>query len=145
MANLHFSINIHAPRKKVWSAMLDDATYREWTSAFTPGSYYQGNWDEGSKILFLGPDPETGKEGGMVARIKENRPNEFVSIEHYAEISDGVEKPWNGTGLENYTFADTNGGTEVSVEMTNVPDEYVAMFQDTWPKALQKLKEIAER
>ena len=35
--------------------MLADDTYREWTSAFHPGSYYKGDWSEGSKILFLGP------------------------------------------------------------------------------------------
>lgn len=145
MAALRYTITINAPRDKVWSTMLDDVTYREWSAAFIEGSYYQGDWNEGSKIVFLGSHPDTGKEGGMVARIKENRPYEFVSIEHYAEISDGVEMPSAGMGLENYTFTDKNDRTEVLVELTDVPEQYVEMFETTWPKALNKLKEIAER
>ena len=131
MQTLHYTITINAPREKVWNVMLDDATYREWTSVFHPGSYYKGSWDKGSKILFIGPDPETGKEGGMVARIKENRLHEYVSIEQYGEIQDGVEKPW-GEGVliyENYTFTDKDGSTEVAVELTNIPDEYAKILR----------------
>lgn len=145
MNTLHFAVTINAPREKVWRTMLDNATYREWASAFMEGSYYQGDWNEGSKIIFLGPDPETGKEAGMVARIKENRPYKFVSMEHYAEISDNVEKPFPDVGLENYSFADKNGGTEVVVELTAIPEEYKQMFEEMWPRALDRLKEIAER
>src|SRR5262245_9363061 len=74
MQKLHFSVVVNAPKEKVWHAMLDDESYREWTKAFNEGGYYQGSWEKGSKILFLGPDPETGKEGGMVSRIADNRP-----------------------------------------------------------------------
>ena len=55
MQKLHFNIEINAPKEKVWNTMLDDKTYRIGTEPFMPGSYYKGNWDKGSKILFLGP------------------------------------------------------------------------------------------
>ena len=84
---IHKTIHINAPRAKVWDTMLDDATYRQWTASFCPGSYYKGSWQEGSKMLFLGPNPETGVEGGLVSYIKENRLHEFISIEHV-----GLEK-----------------------------------------------------
>jgi len=145
MTNLHYSIQINAPREKVWDAMLDDATYREWTMVFMPGSYYQGDWSEGSKMLFLGPSPESGKEGGMAAIVKEHRPKEFVSLEYHAEIRDGVEVPMVGDGFENYTFEDKEGGTEVSVDLLNLPDEYADMFNEAWPTALEKLKELSEK
>lgn len=125
--------------------MLDDATYREWTSVFMPGSYYQGDWSEGSKMLFLGPGPEGEKGGGMAAIVKENRPQEFMSLEYHAEIRDGVEVPMEGNGFENYSLTDKDGGTEVSVDLLNLPDEYARMFEESWPKALEKLKEIAEK
>lgn len=128
--------------------MLEDATYREWTKVFNEGSYFKGSWDEGSKIVFLGPGEE-GKEGGMVARIKENRPHEFISIEHYGMIADGVEdteseevKAWM-PAYENYTFTDKDGGTLLLIDM-DVAEKYEAMFKDMWPKALLKLKEICE-
>jgi uncharacterized protein YndB with AHSA1/START domain len=150
MDKLHFSIMINAPKAKVWNTMLDDATYRVWTEAFTPGSHYVGNWNKGSKILFLGPDPKTGKMSGMVSRIKENRLHEFISIEHLGEVKDGKEdtssdavKAWAGAH-ENYTFNEKGGKTELLVNLDTVA-EYKEMFQDMWPQALQKLKELAEK
>lgn len=150
MKKLHFSIFINAPVEKVWDTMLEDATYREWTKAFNPGSYYKGSWEEGSKILFLGPDPKDGKEGGMVSRIKENRKPEFISIEHLGIIKDGVEDTtsieatkWT-PAFENYTFVEKDGGTELLVDLDSA-EEYEPMFEEMWPKALQALKEIAEK
>lgn len=150
MNNLHFSITIHAPKEKVWNTMLADKTYRVWTEPFAPGSHYVGDWNKGSKIHFLAPD-ENGKTSGMVSRIKENRLHEFISIEHLGMVHDGKEdttseavKAWAGA-LENYTLKSINGATEVVVEMTNIIDEYKDMFEGMWPKALQKLKELAEK
>jgi len=150
MQKLKVSIEINAPKEKVWNTMLDDKTYRMWTTPFNEDSYYKGDWSKGSKIFFLGPDPETGKEGGMVSRIAENKLYEFISIEHLGIIKDGVEdttsedvKKWT-PAFENYTFQEKNGTTEVLVEM-DINDEYKEMFEGMWPKALQVLKEIAEK
>lgn len=150
MNTLHFSIIINASKEKVWNTMLDDTTYRLWTEAFSPGSYYKGDWHKGSKILFLGPG-EKG-ESGMVSRIKENRKHEYISIEHLGMVQDGKEdtssdetKAWAGA-LENYTFKENNGSTELRIDLTgNFADEFATMFEDMWPKALKKLKEIAEK
>lgn len=149
MQKLHYSIVIYAPKEKVWHTMLDDLTYRQWTEAFHPGSYYQGDWAKGSKIVFLGPDPETGKEGGMVSRIAENKPYEFISIEHVGIVKDGAEDTTSAEAtkwapaFENYTFKEKDGATEVLVDMDALEDN-AKMFDDMWPKALTKLKELAE-
>lgn len=148
MQKLHFSILIDAPREKVWNTMLNDLTYRQWTEIFSKGSHFVGSWDQGASIKFLGPN-ENGTMHGMVSRIKENRLHEYVSIEHLGIIEDGKEdtsseatKGWAGA-LENYTFKDKDGKTEVLVDI-DMPEEYVKMFEEMWPKALEKLKEIAE-
>lgn len=148
MERLNFSITVNAPKEKVWQTVIDDATYRKWTEPFHAGSYFKGDWSVGSKILFIAPG-ENG-DSGMVSRIKENRPYEFISIEHIGMISKGVEdttsdevKKWAGV-LENYTFKEVDRGTEFSVEM-DCEDEYKNMMNEMWPKALQKLKEICER
>lgn len=39
MNKLHFEVHINAPKEKVWNMMLEDATYRQWTEVFMPGSY----------------------------------------------------------------------------------------------------------
>lgn len=144
MEKISFSTIINAPREKVWNTMLEKDTYQEWTTAFHEGSTYEGSWDEGSEITFIGPS-EDGSMSGMYAVIAANRPYEFVSIKHLGEIKDGVKSPWSvSEGYENYTFKDTDGGTEVFVELT-VPTEWKDMFNEMWPKALVKLKEIAEK
>lgn len=145
MENLTFSIHIKAPRETVWRTLLDDATYREWTSVFAEGSYALTDWQEGSKALFLSPEGD-----GMVSTIATHRPNEFISIKHLGMVKKGVEdtesddvKGWSGA-LENYRVEDADGGTRLSIEMQTT-DEYRKYFEETWPKALDKVKAISER
>lgn len=144
MEKLHFSIIINAPNKKVWETMLGHDTYKIWTNVFGPGSYFVGDWSEGSKMLFLAPG-ENGKLSGMVSKIKEKKAYEYLSIEHIGEVEDGKEKvtEWSGA-LENYTFKNINGKTEVLVDV-DMNEEFKELFQDIWPKALNKLKELAEK
>lgn len=145
MKTLHFSKTINAPAGKVWNAMLEDETYRQWTTAFTEGSHFEGSWEEGEKILFLDADGQ-----GMVSTIAENRPYEFISIKHIGIIHDGVEdteskeaQKW-APAFENYTFTEKDGKTTVAVDM-DIEEEHEEMFNEMWPNALQKLKELAEK
>ncbi|MDQ5912027.1 MAG: hypothetical protein QG568_240 [Patescibacteria group bacterium] len=160
MQKLHFTIQIQAPKEKVWDTMLQDATYREWTKPFNDGSRYEGSWDVGAEIKFVGSDEEGNEYGGMYAKIRENRLHEFISIEHLGLIgldgsvdttSDEVKK-WT-PAFENYTFKEISGaesdsefagGTELSVDV-DTNEEYKEMFEGTWPKALLVLKELAEK
>ena len=145
MKTLHFETTIDAPRKDVWKVMLEPETYREWTSVFMEGSYYEGSWEKGSDIRFLGPD-----RSGMKAVIAENRPFEFVSIKHVGFISEGVEdteseqvRSW-APAFENYTLSDAGGSTKVEVDI-DVNAAYEQDMADSWPPALAKVKEISER
>lgn len=133
--------------------MLGHETYREWTLPFSPegGSTYTGNWEEvGSEMRFIGSSEDGGENMGMVSIVREVRKPEFVSVEHIGIFKgDAVDttsdeaKKWTPS-FENYTLVENDGGTEVRVEV-DVTEEYVEMFKDMWPQALQKLKEICER
>ncbi|WP_026967981.1 SRPBCC family protein [Algoriphagus terrigena] len=148
--SMHFEIEIDAPVSKVFDIMLSDETYRDWTEAFHPGSYFQGDWTKGSKILFLGPGGPDGKEGGMVSRIADRVTNKYISIEHlglYAdgkEITEGPEVAGFDGATENYSFVDLGGKTLLKIDMES-GGEYKEMFEQMWPKALQRLKEICEQ
>ncbi len=149
METLNFSIEINADKQKVWNTMLNDETYRQWTKAFHEGSYYEGSWEKGSEIHFYGPTDDKGNKEGMYARIKENVPHEFISIEHLGMIKNGVVdttseevKKWT-PALENYTFVDKGDKTEVKIEM-QTSEEYKKMMEEMWPKALNDLKDLCE-
>ncbi len=149
MQKIHISITINAPVERVWSIMLNDDTYRQWTNAFHAGSYYRGDWNQGSKILFIGPD-EKGGEMGMVSRIAENRLHEYISIEHLGIYANGVEdttsdeaKKWS-PAFENYIFESVENGTKLIIDQ-DIDPEYEEMFEKMWADALEKLKELAEK
>lgn len=153
MEDIHYSIVIDAPKERVWDAMLGKDTYPLWTDVFMPGSYFKGDWSEGSKIIFLAPD-EAGGELGMISRVKENREYEFISLESVGVVHNDKEdttspeaKMWAGS-FENYTFKEVDGKTEVQVDLTSdegISDEDLEMFDEMWRQALDKLKKLAEK
>ncbi len=141
MTTLTFHIDIQAPCRQVWQTMLSPDGYRAWTAAFCEGSTYEGSWDEGAAIRFLGPGG-----GGMVAEIAEHRAAEWVSIRHLGMIEQGVAdttsdkvRAW-APACENYRFeALPGGGCRLTVTLDAIP-EYEAYMLDTYPKALALLK-----
>ena len=144
MKQLVFTTFVAAPRETVWDRMLAPATYEAWTAAFCEGSRYEGSWDEGARIRFVGPDGS-----GMVSTIAVSRHPELLSIRHLGMVKDGVEdttseavKGWAGA-LETYAFSVSGTGTELRVELDVTPD-LESFMNETWPKALERLKEICE-
>jgi hypothetical protein len=147
MQQRQFKITIAAPRETVWNRLWDDASYREWTSVFAPGSRAETDWQKGSKVRFL-----DGNNDGMLSLIVDNQPNKFMAIKHVGMIKNGKEiqgssetKEWEGS--ENYTLQDIGGKTELTVdlELGNVGEEMMNYFESTFPKALGRLKEISEK
>jgi hypothetical protein len=151
MEKLQFNISIHAPVSAVYNIMLginSKSTYEQWTAMFNPTSTYEGNWEKGSKMLFIGVD-EKGEKGGIVSKIAENIPHQFVSIQHYGllnggnEITEGAEVEKWANGFENYSFEENNEETTVKVEI-DATEEFIDFMNETYPKALNKLKEQCE-
>ncbi|WP_205510037.1 SRPBCC family protein [Longitalea arenae] len=144
MEKQEFKITIDAPREKVWKVLWTDDSYRAWTAPFSEGSHAVSDWKKGSKVLFL-----DGNGMGMVSKIDDAVPNEYMSFLHLGIVKDGVEdteseeiKGWAGAH-ENYILKDVQGKTELQVEL-DIDEQHKEMFSDTFPKALQKVKELAE-
>ena len=152
MIKIQFTVSINTPVTKIYDFMLgtnSKSTYEQWTSLFNPTSTYEGSWEKGSKMLFIGVD-EKEEKGGMVSRIAENIPNRFVSIQHYGLVKGGIEitegpevEKW-ANGFENYSFQENNGTTKVTVDL-DITDDFVDYMNETYPKALDKLKELCEK
>lgn len=144
LQRLNFSVHIAAPVARVWSTMLELDTYRDWTSAFTEGSTYEGSWEPGARIRFLSPSGD-----GMVAEIAENRRHALVSVRHLGVIANGIEdttseavKAWT-PAYENYRFTPEAGGTRLDIEQDTSADWADAM-NGMWPLALARLKALCE-
>lgn len=143
MKQLNYSIVIAADRKTIWETMIGQESYKAWTAPFGEGSYYEGSWEQGQKILFLAPG------GGMSSVIDENRPYEFISIKHVGFVRDGVEdteskavRSW-APAFEKYWFVDMPAGTEIRVSL-ETEDSWAGVMDEAWPKALGILKSTCE-
>ena len=100
-------------------------------------------------MRFYGVD-EHGAQGGLVSTVVENIPHQFVSIKHLGlikgteEIMEGPEVETWANGFENYTFEEINGSTMLTVDL-DIVDDFVDYFTETYPKALNRLKELCEQ
>jgi hypothetical protein len=152
MQRLQFTVSIQAPAEKVYNNMLglqNKSTYEYWTTVFNPTSTFEGNWDKGSKILFIGTD-EQGKRAGMVSFVEENTVVEKVVVRHLGivdgdkEITEGpMVDQWAG-GYEIYTFEAQDDATLVTVDIDAMP-EHLSYFETHYPLALDKLKTLCEQ
>lgn len=140
MKQLKFKIKVNAPKEKVWDSLWQDANYRKWTSAFAEGSHAVSDWNEGSKILFLGD-----KNSGMHSIIEKKIPHQQMTFKHMGEVKDGIEttSDWAGS-KESYVLSETNGVTELNVELDST-EEFQDYFNETFPKALELVKQISEK
>jgi uncharacterized protein YndB with AHSA1/START domain len=149
MKKIHFEIIISAKPEKVWNAIVTDAHDREWTKEFNPRSRFEGGWEKGEIIKFIGEN-EKGEVEGMTAEITGSRPPSFISIRHLGYIhrntiattSNGVKK-W-APAYENYTLTPTNRGTRFEIN-ADTEDQFLDIFNAMWPKALKRLKHIAKQ
>ncbi len=143
---MKFSIDICASNEKVWDVLWNDTSYRQWTSVFAENSHVvTDNWKEGTRVLFL-----DGKGSGMVSKVAANKPGKYMSFQHLGEVRDGVEdttsdkiKTWAGS-FENYTLEEKEGNTHLMIDM-DIVEEFKDIFVNTWPKALELVKNLAEK
>ncbi|WP_460671592.1 SRPBCC domain-containing protein [Larkinella ripae] len=144
MERKQFKTVIGATRETVWALLWGEVTYPEWTAVFNEGSRVETDWKEGSKVRFLDANND-----GILSQIAASVPPEYLSFKIVGEVKKGVEirgeagSEWVGSE-ENYTLKTVDGKTELTVEI-DIVDEYINYFQEKWPKALEKLKEMAEK
>ncbi len=141
MKKLQFTIEINAPKDKVWEALWKDENYRTWTSVFQPGSYAESDFRKGSEFRFLTPEKD-----GVWGEIVEMIPNEKMYFLHKGEVHKGENQPatYGEDAVENYDLYEKDGKS-VLTGTVYAPEEYVVYFANTFPKALEAVKNIAEK
>ncbi len=143
-------IIIQTTREKVWEAIIDDASYREWTDVFSKGSYFRGAWSEGSEIRFLAQDP-SGKENGLLSRIVISDYPSHILIKHIGIVSENQidtesvsAKEWTPSYEEYFIEKIEPNQTRFRV-LIDIPAGFEQEMLDSWSLALPILKAISER
>ncbi len=143
MNEMLFSIAINAAKERVWATLWQDATFRDWASIIDPETYKVGDLQEGNEIQFI----SAANGYGVTSLAETVRPGEFLRLRHRADTQETGsrerEPQWTGSA-ETYTLAEEDGVTTLAVAF-GVPPELEEYFEDAYPKALQRVKELAER
>jgi len=143
MKELQFSIKINAPKEKVWNTLWDDTTFRDWANIIDEGTYMKGVLKEGNKIQFI----SSVNGYGVTSLVEKLVQNELVVFRHMADTKDSGEqkreKDWTG-GTESHSLTEVNGITTLTVEF-DVPTEMEEIFIVRFPKALERIKALAEK
>lgn len=142
METLQFSTEIKSSKEKVWNTLWDDKTFRDWASIIDEGTYMKGEMKEENKVEFI----SSVSEYGVTSLIEKLIPNEFVLFRHSSDTKDSGEqereKEWTG-GKESYSLSEKDGVTTLTIEI-DVPLEQEETFKDRQPKALERVKVLAE-
>jgi uncharacterized protein YndB with AHSA1/START domain len=143
MNEMLFQVHIYAPRQKVWDTLWQDQTFREWAGIIDPGTYMVGELKEGSEVQFI--SSENGY--GVTSLVEKIVPNQYLLLRHSADTQgSGTQErtsEWTG-GTESYKLSEENGVTTL-IAAFDVPQEMEEYFNTVYPKALEKVKELAER
>lgn len=142
MKEMQFTIDIKAPRVKVWKTLWTDETFRQWAGIIDTGTYMTGELGEGNEVQFI--SAENGY--GVTSLVEEVKEGEYLRLLHQADTketgTEQREKEWTG-GAESYALAEKDGTTTLKVTF-DVPEEMEEYFQANYPKALDKIKELSE-
>lgn len=144
MSDQQHTIDIDATPERVWACLFDPVAFRDWASAFCEGAYCEGDWSEGSRMRFLDPDCN-----GMEAVVEQRRPPTHLSLRIVGELREGQPMtpglPDAAPMHERYTLVPlSEGGTRLQLRLEGWSEEHAAMLDGMWPKALQRLKALAE-
>ena len=139
---MQFSTEIQAPREKVWNTLFDDETFRDWGNIIDEGQYMVGELKEGNEVQFI----SSASGYGVTSLVEKLVPNEIVLFRQMADTKDSGEKErekeWTG-GTESYSLVENNSITNLTVNI-DVPPGQEETFKDRFPKALERVKMLAE-
>lgn len=142
MNEMQFSIAIHATKEKVWETLWQDETFRDWASVIDPQTYMVGELKEGNEVQFI----SAANGYGVTSMAEKVVPSQYLLLRHHADTQEVGKREraneWTG-GTESYTLAEKDGTTTLTVAF-GVPPELEEYFKVNYPKALERVKVLAE-
>ncbi len=142
MQQQQFSIEIKASKERVWRTLWDDKTFRDWANNIDEGMYLAGELKEGAEVQFVSPIGGYG----VTSLVEKLSPGVSVSFRHMMDTekhgAQERENEWSG-GIETYALTENEGVTTLTLTL-DVPPEQEETMKDRLPKALARVKELAE-
>jgi len=143
MKELEYQIIINKPKETVWFTLWNDQSFRDWSNNIDEGTYMLGDLIEGNEIQFI----SSVNGYGVTSLVSKLIPNEYILFKHASDTQNtGTEtrdKQWTG-GSESYTLTENDGSTVLIIK-SEIPDELVEIFNVSMPKALDRIKYLAEK
>lgn len=139
---MQYTVLISATKQQVWSTIWGDETFRTWASIIDPGTYMVGELKEGGEVQFISAENGYGVTSTVVRLI----PYEYVLLQHKVDTqnagADTREEQWAGTS-ESYALSQIGSETLLTL-LVDVPLELKDYFSEAYPRALTRIKELAE-
>jgi hypothetical protein len=143
MKEMQFLIEIHATKVKVWDTLWQGETFRQWAGIIDPETYMIGDLQVGNEVQFI----SAANGYGVTSLVEKFIAGEFLLLRHRADTKDHGKrerkKEWTG-GTESYSLTEKDGTTTLTVTF-GVPPELEEYFKVNYPKALERVKVLAER
>lgn len=139
MKLLEFTTQISATPEKVWNVLFTQDSYGKWSSAMNSGTYFEGNWEEGSIMKFLDQ-----KNNGMYNLVEINKENQLLRMKHIGWIMDGELSPqgWEDSTVT-YILEPNENGTLLKAEVNSL-DEFIEFFNTKYPQNFELIKNLSE-
>ncbi len=123
---MRFTIEINAPKQRVWDTLWQDETFREWAGVIDPGTYLVGDLKEGNEVQFI-----SASGYGVTSLVEKLVVGEFLLLRHLADTQEEGkrerEKEWTG-GEESYLLSEKDSTTTLTVAF-DVPPELEEEFK----------------
>jgi len=146
MQTIQHSIEINASKENVWEALWSDKDLRDWAGIIDEGTYMTGSLEEGKEVNFI----SSVSGYGVVSKVDKMIPHQYVSFIQIADVKVGKngsfekrDKQWEG-GKEVYKLEEKDGKVMLSLTQ-ETPDELIEIFKTRIPKALERIKILAEK
>jgi uncharacterized protein YndB with AHSA1/START domain len=136
MKEMQFLVEINTTKERVWDTLWQDETFRQWAGIIDPGTHMVGELKEGNEVQYI-----SGNGFGVTSLVEKLIEGEFLLLRHNADTQ-GSGKQWTG-GQESYRLAEKDGTTTLTA-VFDVPPELEEYFRVNYPKALERVKVLAE-
>ena len=132
------SVQIAAPPQRVWEALTTPAQIKQWFF----GVETQTDWQVGSRLVHRGEyQGKPYEDSGEIVQIE---PPRVLVHTHWSPMSGLPDRPEHHQRVT-WTLDGSDGTTTLTVAEDNLPsDEAKAISDQSWPQALQNLRELVE-